>query len=69
MFKKKKNKTTYDINIYYSDKSKVFPIAYDIHLNGKLIATDTHSSVDIAKLFAQDKCKEHSQLGKYKYTV
>ena len=69
MFKKKKNKVTYDINIYHSNRDKIFPIAYDVHLDGKLIASDTHSSVSVAKLFAQDKCKEHSQLGKYKYTV
>lgn len=68
MFKKKKNKITYDINLYKTNE-KYFEYAYDVHLNGALIATSSHSTVEIARWAAENVCKEHVKLGKYKYTV
>lgn len=70
MFKKKKksNPVTYDINLYKTN-DEYFPYAYDIHLDGKLIATSKHSSLSIAKDLAEYACENHKKLGKYKYTV
>ena len=68
MFKKKKPKTEYDINIYTKSGDNLY-LHYDVHLDGKLIKTGKALSYYTAQMFAEHEANMHSKLGKYKYTV
>lgn len=68
MFKKKKNKIKYQINVYKND-DPFFSWAYDVHLDGKLVAHGEHSTINVAKDLAEYACRNHSKLGKYIYEV
>lgn len=68
MFKKKKVKNNYIINVY-PGTGILFDWQYDIHLDGKLIKHGWHDTVKKAQYEAEAYCLEHAKSGKYAYSV